>query len=123
MKRLYFRHLCHQSNINIFPFQAIHNCDSCGKSFTTKFNLKRHINMHCHKSKVWPFRSGFTQVRISGLGGLHYNVIHAKQSFMKCCIRRMGYLCKVLLLPQRLPKKFQSRCLSANLKSQDQAPL
>ena len=31
--------------------QAIHNCDSCGKSFTTKFNLKRHINMHCHKSK------------------------------------------------------------------------
>lgn len=31
--------------------KAIHNCDSCGKSFTTKFNLKRHINMHCHKSK------------------------------------------------------------------------
>lgn len=31
--------------------RAIHNCDSCGKSFTTKFNLKRHINMHCHKSK------------------------------------------------------------------------
>ena len=24
---------------------------SCGKSFTTKFNLKRHINMHCHKSR------------------------------------------------------------------------
>ena len=31
--------------------KAIHNCDSCGKCFTTKFNLKRHINMHCHKSK------------------------------------------------------------------------
>jgi hypothetical protein len=31
--------------------KAIHNCDSCMKSFTTKFNLKRHINMHCHKSK------------------------------------------------------------------------
>merc|ERR1711936_687609 len=31
--------------------KAIHNCESCGKSFTTKFNLKRHINMHCHKSK------------------------------------------------------------------------
>ena len=31
--------------------KAIHNCDSCSKSFTTKFNLKRHINMHCHKSR------------------------------------------------------------------------
>ena len=31
--------------------KAIHNCSSCGKSFTTKFNLKRHINMHCHKSR------------------------------------------------------------------------
>ena len=31
--------------------KAIHNCDSCAKSFTTKFNLKRHINMHCHKSR------------------------------------------------------------------------
>ena len=50
--QLYFHQLFHQRNINLHPFQAIHNCDSCGKSFTTKFNLKRHINMHCHKSKV-----------------------------------------------------------------------
>lgn len=32
--------------------KAIYNCHSCGKAFTTKFNLKRHINMHCHKSKA-----------------------------------------------------------------------
>lgn len=31
--------------------KAIFACDCCGKAFTTKFNLKRHINMHCHKSK------------------------------------------------------------------------
>eukprot|EP00095_Tigriopus_kingsejongensis_P009080 maker-scaffold742_size103727-snap-gene-0.20 protein:Tk09080 transcript:maker-scaffold742_size103727-snap-gene-0.20-mRNA-1 annotation:"protein polybromo-1 isoform x2" len=31
--------------------KAIFSCDCCGKAFTTKFNLKRHINMHCHKSK------------------------------------------------------------------------
>ena len=31
--------------------RANYSCESCGKDFTTKFNLKRHINMHCHKSK------------------------------------------------------------------------
>jgi len=31
--------------------KAIYSCQCCGKAFTTKFNLKRHINMHCYKSK------------------------------------------------------------------------
>ena len=31
--------------------KAIYACSCCGKAFTTKFNLKRHINMHCHLSK------------------------------------------------------------------------
>ncbi len=31
--------------------KAIYHCDCCTKAFTTKFNLKRHINMHCHRSK------------------------------------------------------------------------
>ena len=31
--------------------KAIYGCENCTKAFTTKFNLRRHINMHCHKSK------------------------------------------------------------------------
>jgi hypothetical protein len=31
--------------------RAIYACSSCGKAFTTKFNLRRHINLHCNKSK------------------------------------------------------------------------
>ena len=31
--------------------KAIYKCMSCTKAFTTKFNLKRHINMHCVRSK------------------------------------------------------------------------
>ena len=31
--------------------KAIYKCQNCPKAFTTKFNLRRHINMHCHKSK------------------------------------------------------------------------
>ncbi len=31
--------------------KAIYACGCCTKAFTTKFNLKRHINMHCLKSK------------------------------------------------------------------------
>ena len=33
------------------PSRCIYPCDCCGKAFTTKFNLKRHINMHCLPSK------------------------------------------------------------------------
>ena len=33
------------------PSRCIYACDSCGKAFTTKFNLKRHINMHCSRSR------------------------------------------------------------------------
>ena len=33
------------------PSRCIYPCDCCGKAFTTKFNLKRHINMHCSPSK------------------------------------------------------------------------
>lgn len=33
------------------PSRCIYDCDSCGKAFTTKFNLKRHINMHCSRSR------------------------------------------------------------------------
>ena len=33
------------------PSRCIYNCDNCDKAFTTKFNLKRHINLHCNKSK------------------------------------------------------------------------
>ena len=33
------------------PARCIYPCDCCGKAFTTKFNLKRHINMHCSPSK------------------------------------------------------------------------
>ena len=33
------------------PNRCIFSCDSCAKAFTTKFNLKRHINLHCNKSK------------------------------------------------------------------------
>ena len=33
------------------PNRCIFSCDSCSKAFTTKFNLKRHINLHCNKSK------------------------------------------------------------------------
>ncbi len=33
------------------PSRCIYACDSCAKAFTTKFNLKRHINMHCSKSR------------------------------------------------------------------------
>ncbi len=31
--------------------KAIYACRSCGKAFTTKFNLRRHINLHCNPSK------------------------------------------------------------------------
>ena len=34
------------------PSRCIYNCDNCDKAFTTKFNLKRHINLHCNKSKA-----------------------------------------------------------------------
>jgi hypothetical protein len=33
------------------PSRCIFYCDNCGKAFTTKFNLKRHINLHCSPSK------------------------------------------------------------------------
>ena len=33
------------------PSRCIYACESCGKAFTTKFNLKRHINMHCSRSR------------------------------------------------------------------------
>ena len=33
------------------PSRCIYACDNCTKAFTTKFNLKRHINMHCLKSR------------------------------------------------------------------------
>jgi hypothetical protein len=33
------------------PSRCIFHCDNCGKAFTTKFNLKRHINLHCSPSK------------------------------------------------------------------------
>ena len=33
------------------PIRCIFSCESCAKAFTTKFNLKRHINLHCNKSK------------------------------------------------------------------------
>jgi hypothetical protein len=33
------------------PSRCIYCCDNCDKAFTTKFNLKRHINLHCNKSK------------------------------------------------------------------------
>lgn len=33
------------------PSRCIYSCDNCDKAFTTKFNLKRHINLHCNKSK------------------------------------------------------------------------
>ena len=33
------------------PIRCIFSCESCDKAFTTKFNLKRHINLHCNKSK------------------------------------------------------------------------
>ncbi len=33
------------------PGRCIYSCESCAKAFTTKFNLKRHINLHCNKSK------------------------------------------------------------------------
>jgi hypothetical protein len=33
------------------PSRCIYNCDNCNKAFTTKFNLKRHINLHCSPSK------------------------------------------------------------------------
>ena len=32
------------------PSSCIYACDNCTKAFTTKFNLQRHINMHCLKS-------------------------------------------------------------------------
>ena len=33
------------------PSRCIYACENCRKAFTTKFNLKRHINMHCLKSR------------------------------------------------------------------------
>jgi hypothetical protein len=33
------------------PSRCIFNCENCDKAFTTKFNLKRHINLHCNPSK------------------------------------------------------------------------
>ena len=33
------------------PSRCIFNCENCDKAFTTKFNLKRHINLHCSPSK------------------------------------------------------------------------
>ena len=31
--------------------RAIYACNCCSKAFTTKFNLRRHINLHCNVSK------------------------------------------------------------------------
>ena len=31
--------------------KAIYACNCCSKAFTTKFNLRRHINLHCNVSK------------------------------------------------------------------------
>ena len=33
------------------PSRCIYSCDNCNNAFTTKFNLKRHINLHCSPSK------------------------------------------------------------------------
>ena len=33
------------------PSRCIFSCERCSRAFTTKFNLKRHINLHCSPSK------------------------------------------------------------------------